>query len=160
MVDTAEVTLTEGSVSEPFFQSIKAAGIHVKKIPDIAAIDTPALKISIAHPNGPLALLREPSIARLADKYTLVPTGGIFFDIIGKNADKGTAVATVQRHFGIKPEETVVFGDAMNDIPMFETTPNGYAVETSPKVVKDHASKTILPPEQDGLAKCLRDLLH
>ena len=99
--------------------------------------------------------MRLPDIARLADKYTLVTTGDEFLDIITKDADKGTAVAALQCRFGIRPEETIVFGDAMNDVPMFSTTPNSYAVEHAEEAVRARAAHTVPPPERDGVAACL-----
>lgn len=155
MVDTTEDTLVEKSISAKAYQAIAASGIRVRTVEDISVTPLPALKVSIACPGDPASLMKRPDIARLADKYTLVTTGNVFFDITTKDIDKGTAVVALQRRFGIKPEETIVFGDAMNDVPMFSTTPNSYAVDNAADSVRAQAAHTILPPERDGVAKCL-----
>ena len=160
MVDSSEITLVEDSASDTFYRLIQAAGIRVKKVNDITEYPAPILKISIAHPNGPLAVCNYPDIMRLRERYTLIPTGGVFFDIITRQADKGTAVRAIQQQFGIKEEETVVFGDAMNDVPLFGTTPNSYAVESAPAEVRSHAQNTIPSPEKDGVMNYLRESLQ
>lgn len=159
LVDTTEETLVEKSISPETYQAVAACGINVRMVDDIAATALPVLKISLTYPGGPASLLKRPDIARLADKYTLVTTGDEFLDIITKDADKGTAIAALQRRFGIKPEETIVFGDAMNDIPMFSTTPNSYAVTNAEEAVRAWAAHTVLPPERDGVAACLLQYL-
>ena len=160
MVDSSEITLVEDSVSDTFYRLIQAAGIRVEKVNDITEYPAPILKISIAHPNGPRAVCNYPDIMRFGERYTLIPTGGVFFDIITRQADKGTAVKAIQQQFGIKPEETVVFGDAMNDVPLFGTTPNSYAVESAPAEVRSYAKYTVLPPEAGGVLRCLSELLQ
>lgn len=160
MVDSSEFTLVENSVSDTFYRLIQAAGIQVKKVNNITEYPAPILKISIAHPNGPLAVCNYPDIMRFGERYTLIPTGGVFFDMITQHADKGTAVKAIQQQFGIKPEETVVFGDAMNDVPLFGTTPNSYAVESAPAEVRSHARGTIPPPDKDGVLNYLRESLQ
>lgn len=65
----------------------------------------------------------------------------------------------VQRRFRIQPEETIVFGDAMNDVSMFFTTPNSYAVENVPELVRIQAAHLVMGPENNGVAKCLDSIL-
>lgn len=155
MADTTEETLVEKSISPETYRAVAACGISIKMVEDIAAAALPVVKLSITYPGGPASLMKLPGIARLADKYTLVTTGDEFLDIITKDADKGTAVTALQRRFGIRPEETIVFGDAMNDVPMFSTTPNSYAVENAEDAVRARAAHTVPPPERDGVAECL-----
>ena len=66
MADTPKGTLVENQVSSDFYQAIKAAGIQVEKVQDIAAYLEPVLKISIAHPDGPLAVLDLCRLNRMA----------------------------------------------------------------------------------------------
>lgn len=159
MVDTTEDTLVERSISPRAFQAISDSSIRVKLVDDILAVPLPILKFSLAAPGNPNSFLRLPQIAALAADYTLVTTGSVFFDIIAKGIDKGTGVRALQEQYGITPEQTAVFGDAMNDVSMFFGAAHSFAVENAPEEVRRHAIGTFLPPEQDGVARKLRDLL-
>lgn len=155
MVDTTEETLMEDGISEEVHRTIVDSGINVKIMPDILKAPLPALKITVACPGNPMELMCHPQIEQLSGKYTLVVTAEHYFDITSKHVDKGTAVSALQCQFGIRPEETIVFGDAMNDIPMFSTTPNSYAVENAPDAVRAYAAHTVPGPEYSGVAKYL-----
>lgn len=159
MVDTTRETLMESSISEEVHQTIIESGIDVKILPDILKTHLPALKITVSCPGDPIQLASHPRIAQLNSKYTVVVTAEHYFDITSKDVDKGVAVLMLQRQFGIRPEETIVFGDAMNDIPMFLTTPHSYAIENAPEAVRTQAAHIVMGPEHNGVANFLRSIL-
>ncbi|MBG9983142.1 HAD-IIB family hydrolase [Aerococcaceae bacterium DSM 111020] len=47
-----------------------------------------------------------------------VTSGNVFIDIINKNSGKGHAVEYLQNKYGISIDETMIFGDSMNDLSM------------------------------------------
>ena len=60
------------------------------------------------------------------------------------------------RHFGIRLDETMAFGDGGNDIPMIQHAAVGVAMGNAldgVKVVADHITDTV---DNDGIAKALR----
>lgn len=159
MLDTTEVTLMENSVSETVLHMIADSGISVEMVPDITKTSLPALKITIFYPGDPMALMNHPQIMGLSGQYTLVVTAEHYLDITRKDIDKGTAVLELQREFRISPEETIVFGNAMNDVPMFMATPNSYAVEGAPEIVRSHAAHIVKGPEYNGVTNCLISMI-
>lgn len=159
MVDTEEETLVEEGISEELYRLLVDVGLRVRRVEDISKAVPSILKLSISCPGDPMELLTVPQIAQFSGRYHLAATGGDFFDINSKSMDKGAAVTLLQCRFGIAPEETITFGDAMNDIPMFSVTPNSCAVENAPETVRVHAAHTVAPPEQGGVAKCLERAL-
>lgn len=160
MVDTTKETLMESNVSEEVYRTIIDSGIDAKIVPDISKTLLPALKITVSCPGDPMQLMSHPKITQLNSKYTVIVTAEHYFDITRKDVDKGVAVSKLQRHFGIRPEETIVFGDAMNDIPMFLTTPNSYAVENAPEAVRSKAAHTVMGPEYNGVTNYLRSTFY
>lgn len=159
MLDTDGVTLLEDGVSDEFCRMIDAAGIEYLRVKDVLKTSLTITKISIAFPGGPQELRHSGLVEDFSDEYTLIATGGVFVDVIAKNADKGKAVRKIQEQFGILPSETMVFGDAENDVSMFAASPNSYASELSPENVKAHARCTFEPPERNGVIKLLAELL-
>lgn len=69
----------------------------------------------------------------------------------------GTAVTLLQEKLGISPDETIVFGDAENDIPMFATSTHSYAMMNAPQSVKQHARSVAPGNDEMGVVWMLRE---
>jgi hydroxymethylpyrimidine pyrophosphatase-like HAD family hydrolase len=55
------------------------------------------------------------------------------------SAHKGTAISFIQDMFDIKPEETLVFGDFLNDTDMMHVAQYSYAMQNAEPQVKEAA---------------------
>ncbi|MCM3253774.1 HAD family hydrolase [Priestia aryabhattai] len=64
-------------------------------------------------------------------------------DIMPKHISKGNAIEILLNHLQLKPEEIACVGDSFNDIPMFQLTPNSFAMATAPEAVQRHASAVV-----------------
>lgn len=84
--------------------------------------------------------------------------GKNWLDIMDKGISKGHAIGIIQDMCGIKPEETLVFGDYYNDIGMFKTAYYSYAMEQSPEDVKKHARFIARSNVEDGVAREINKL--
>ena len=74
-------------------------------------------------------------------------------EIIGKNFDKGLAVKRVCDHLGVSIEDTVGFGDRMNDLEMMETAAFSVCMENGSETLKKIADAVCPAVTEDGLAK-------
>ncbi len=54
-------------------------------------------------------------------------------------------------------DRIVVFGDSINDIPMFQIADEAYAVENALPELKQYATRVIASSEEDGVAKLLKE---
>ena len=54
-------------------------------------------------------------------------------------------------------KRVVVFGDSVNDIPMFQIADEAYAVENALPELKKYATQIIASNEDDGVAKLLKE---
>lgn len=79
--------------------------------------------------------------------------GKNWFDIMDKGISKGHAIEIIQDMYGIKPEETLVFGDYYNDIGMFKTAYYSFAMGQSPEDVKKHARFVARSNVENGVAR-------
>ncbi len=60
--------------------------------------------------------------------------------ITEKDSNKASAVRFFQKYLNIGNDETAVFGDSSNDIPMFELTENSYAMKNAPLDIRQRAN--------------------
>lgn len=75
-------------------------------------------------------------------------------EIMPKKASKAEAIKRLKEICGC--DRIVSFGDAINDIPMFEISDECYAVENAVAGLKEIATGIIASSDQDGVAKWLR----
>ncbi|MFC4401501.1 HAD family hydrolase [Gracilibacillus xinjiangensis] len=64
-------------------------------------------------------------------------------DIVPKGVSKAEGLKALAQHLQMEPNEIAVVGDSYNDIPMFEMTPNSYAMSTAPAAVQQKASHVV-----------------
>lgn len=81
-----------------------------------------------------------------SNNIELIPTG----------IDKGTAIRSLQQHYGIDKEHTIVFGDGENDISMFSNSECSVAMGNAPEVVKSHAKYVTDDYQHDGVARFIK----
>ncbi len=76
-----------------------------------------------------------------------------FLEIMPKKASKAEAIKRLKEIWHC--DRVVSFGDAINDIPMFEISDECYAVANAVPELKTHATGEIASNDEDGVAKWL-----
>ncbi len=79
-------------------------------------------------------------------------------ELIGRAFDKGRGVLRVCEHLGIPVEDTIGFGDSMNDIEMIRTVAVSVCMENGSKALKAESDIICPAVSDDGLAKAFKDL--
>ena len=96
---------------------------------------------------------------QFADTFSLVPSGDGWVDLTRKGISKGYGLEQVCRHYEIAMEETIVFGDYLNDLDMLRLTPNSYAMANAhPKVKKACMNVTRFTNNEDGVVRELTNI--
>lgn len=94
--------------------------------------------------------LLEPSHSSVTDPLLELAPLGI---------NKATGLARLAARHGIDPADVIVFGDAPNDVPMFEWAGTGYAVGNAHDAVKAVASHVTASVDDDGVAMVIEALV-
>ncbi|MDR2596733.1 MAG: HAD family hydrolase [Treponema sp.] len=76
-----------------------------------------------------------------------------WFQIMHKNANKGNAIKKLKEIANC--EKIISFGDAINDIPMFQNSDECYAVENAVEEIKSKSTGIILSNNNDGVVQWL-----
>jgi Cof subfamily protein (haloacid dehalogenase superfamily) len=85
--------------------------------------------------------------------------GKLILTITAQGGDKGRALRVACADLGIDPSEVVAFGDAENDIAMFDVAGASFAMGQANDDVKARASAVTSSNTQDGVAVALERLL-
>ncbi|WP_077609416.1 HAD family hydrolase [Clostridium sp. Marseille-P2415] len=131
---------------------------RVKQVEDLTRVDSEFIKISVYRKTDVEAhtrALRE----KYADRLKITIAGDMWMDCMRPGINKGQAVKLLQESLGIKPEETMAFGDQLNDIEMLKQAYYSFAVGNAREEVKAAARFQADTNVNDGVLKILKLLL-
>ncbi len=105
--------------------------------------------------------------SELKDRFTdsvniydsIGPTGKLILTITARAANKGHALLSTCEHLNIAPAEVIAFGDAENDISMFEVAGASVAMGQAEERIKTAATMITSANTEDGVAKVIDKLL-
>lgn len=130
-------------------------------VEDMCKIEDQLFKISYSDFNG--GPIVSGSLEYLQDKFgeelSIHPSGGIWIDSMHKSVDKGEGVKALQEILGITDEETLVFGDYYNDIPMLEKAKNVFVVENAPEDIKKYAARIVKSNDEYGVTEAIKEFV-
>lgn len=82
-----------------------------------------------------------------------------WIDISNYNVHKGTTVQALQHILGVTKEETIAFGDGLNDIELLEAAGCSFAVNNAFDIVKEKADFITKSNEDSGVLQTIEKLL-
>lgn len=84
--------------------------------------------------------------------------GALYGDVGTKGIDKGHAIELLLKHLGVEKEDSIAFGDAKVDIPMFQSCGFSVAMGNAGKETKVAADYICDDVDHDGLYKAFQYL--
>lgn len=114
--------------------------VGIRCVNDLAAIQDVIFKISVCHPQRAESELLPLLAGHCRGRLEARLTDPSFVDVMNVNISKGSALEIVQRHHGILPEETMVFGDYYNDIEMLKNAHYSYTMKNAPEDVAKYGN--------------------
>ncbi|NLZ34454.1 MAG: HAD family phosphatase [Clostridiales bacterium] len=92
------------------------------------------------------------------DKVKVAVSGRIWLDITNKNANKGFAVKKLQELFKIRYEETMVFGDYLNDLEMMKSAFYSFAMENAHEDLKKVSRFITKSNNENGVVDTIKEV--
>lgn len=131
-----------------------------QRVEDLLAVKEHIVSMTVYDGSFEIEKHTRELVSRWQDRYHMVTSGTMWLDIARKNVDKGKGVQYLQEKYKITPEETMVFGDQRNDIPMFSHAAYSYAVKNALDEVKEAAAFQADSCQEDGVLKVLKQVLE
>lgn len=101
-----------------------------------------------------------PRVQHFANELQVKLSGEIWIDFNDKKAHKGNALKALQDLHGLGKENTMAFGDYLNDMELFEHAEISFAVENAHKDVKEMAKYRTSSNNNRGVESILADLIE
>jgi Cof subfamily protein (haloacid dehalogenase superfamily) len=145
-------------VDEAFGQWIRPHYPALAVVDDLASVADDVLSLGIfdrqiAEENSLLAL------DDLQSMVKLMATDPHWVDVVSPTADKGHAVRRVQELLGVTADQTMVFGDYLNDLEMMATGTYSFAMANAHPLLKERATWTAPTNSTNGVVRTIRTVI-
>ncbi|MFI0506347.1 HAD family hydrolase [Streptomyces albogriseolus] len=118
----------------------------------------PISKVLLRHPELSDDALAAAARAVVGSLATVTMSGPGTVELQPCGVTKATGLALAAEHLGLRPEDTIAFGDMPNDVPMFRWAGHGVAMANAHPELKAVADEVTLSNEDDGVAVVLERL--
>lgn len=93
------------------------------------------LKVGIYNKKG-IACVEDYFLKRWSKDFEVIYSANEWLEFTAPGVNKSVGLTALMEKFGIKKEESIAFGDSYNDIGMFNTVGQGYAMVTAKEDLK------------------------
>lgn len=146
------------SKDERLIKEVEKYYEEYKIVNDLTKVEDDILKVTICDFIGS----EENSYTYYNDykeKLQVSVSGQIWLDITDKGVNKGLAINKLQELLNIKHEETMVFGDYLNDLEMMESAYHSYAMENAHEDLKKVARFITKSNDESGVVHAINSIL-
>ena len=146
------------SHDERFQKEVGKYYIKYEIVEDLLDIEADILKVTLCDFKG----AEENSYKAyqdLADQVQICVAGEIWLDIMANGVNKGTAIHDIQDKLGITYEETMVFGDYLNDLEMLQSAYYSYAMENAHPKLKQVARFEAKSNDENGVIEKIKEII-
>lgn len=153
-------THSEWLVSKPCEVMLKAhleSKFFYRETTQKEMLATPALKIMFYGQHRELLTLREKINPELSSSLNVTFSDENYLEIMQKNISKGSALKILLAKLGLSLEQTMAFGDSMNDVELFRTVAHPILMENAVSNLQTMFpnAKRAQPNYENGVAQFL-----
>lgn len=159
IVCTEGMAYAEKHISQKEQDMVLGSYEKVTFVEDLNTIDTEMLKITIFDSQGQ-CFEHVKGLNKYEDDLYIVAAEENWIDITHKDVDKGKTIRFLQSLLNISSDQTIVFGDGLNDIPLFENARYKVAMDNAYPELKRKANLISIDNDRDGVIETLNTLLR
>lgn len=131
----------------------------LENVDDLTQVEDDILKICYLDPRG-----SENNVYKRIKKYDgnprVVLSAQLWTDILNLEVNKGHALFKIQEKYNIKPEETVVFGDYLNDLELMKQAKYAYAPIGAHEEIKNIAYEVIGSNDDWSIINKIKEIIN
>lgn len=128
-------------------------------VEDLLSVEDEFIKVAICHFGGSQEHVAQAINAKFSADYQVVVSAKIWLDVMNAQASKGAAIKHLQQSLGFSYEQTMSFGDYLNDFEMLQESYHSYAMENAHPQLKEIARFSAPSNIDAGVFKVLEDML-
>ncbi|MDU1910478.1 HAD family hydrolase [Fusobacterium sp.] len=141
--------------NEKFMEEFRKYYTELQIVDDITKVEDDILKLAVCDFRGS-EKNSYTHFKKFENRYKVVVSGKIWLDIMMSDANKGKAVEMIQKKLDISYDETMVFGDYLNDLEMMSTGKYSFAMENAHPLLKTHSNFIAESNNNNGVIKAIK----
>lgn len=147
------------SIAPEMLAKVKMSYAHVVQVDTFAEVAHDFVKISLFDIKGRCPQIK-PHLADFFDKAYIVVSEDAWIDIADVGVHKGHTVEILQQRLGVSKDETMVFGDGLNDIELMTRAAWSFAMRNAFDETKQAARYITGSNEEDAVMTTIAQLLN
>ncbi|KJY82913.1 HAD family hydrolase [Vibrio galatheae] len=108
-------------------------------VEDLLDVDDDFIKVAICHFGGTEELVYPTFDTAFGQTHQVVVSAKIWLDVMNAKASKGAAIEHLQNTLNFSYEQTMSFGDYLNDLEMLKASYHSYAMDNAHPKIKQIA---------------------
>lgn len=125
-------------------------------VSDLFTVEDDFIKVAVLHFTSTEQCVYPVVAPLFAASHQVVVSGEIWLDFMHKDASKGAAIKALQAQFDFSYEQSMSFGDYLNDAEMLAETYHSYAMENAHTQIKAIARFQAPSNQQAGVLTVIR----
>ena len=146
------------SKNELFMKEVSKYYVRNQIVDDLLQVEGDILKVTICDFKGAETHSYE-AFKDLEHKAQICVAGEIWLDMMANGVNKGMAIKDIQRKLDINYDETMVFGDYLNDLEMLESAYHSYAMANAHPKAKEIARFVAKSNDEEGVIKKIKEII-
>ncbi len=146
------------SDSEEFVRETKKYYHRCIVVDNLLEVQDEILKVAVNDMHN-LETTTLQAVMAFSSEFNISTSSQIWLDVMPKGVNKGEAVRYLQSHLGLSMDETMVFGDYLNDYEMLELAGFSYAMGNAHDDIKKIAKFEAKTNDENGVLVVLEELL-
>jgi hypothetical protein len=143
----------------PFVHEIALHYARLEIVPDLLQVKgDEVLKVTV-YDSASAERNAAPRLADFRATHQVVVSGAHWVDVLSPTANKGRAVRTVQEALGVTTDQTMAFGDFLNDLEMMDAATFSFAMANAHPRLKERARWAAPANNANGVVRTIRAVL-
>jgi Cof subfamily protein (haloacid dehalogenase superfamily) len=143
---------------EEFLRHVRPYYAREQIVPDLLAVEDDVLKVAVYD-----FLSSEtnvgPRLADLRTRHQVAISGPHWVDVMSPTASKGRALRQIQEKLGVTADQTMAFGDFLNDLEMMDAATWSFAMANAHPLLKERARYRAPANSANGVVRTIRAVL-
>lgn len=155
---TPTAAFIKASVPEEIVQKMRMSYTVVETVENLQEIEEDFVKITVFDPKE-RAFEHVKHLEGVRDSAYIVASEAAWIDISNYNVHKGTTVMELQKILGVTSDETMAFGDGLNDIELMEAAEYSFCMSNGFEQTKEAATFVTKSNDQNGVLSTIEKIL-
>jgi hypothetical protein len=146
------------SADQAFNAEVAKYYLQLEIVDDLLAVEDDILKVAVFAFESS-ERVTYPAFERFGNSHQVVVSGQHWLDVMVKGANKGSGIRHIQEELGITRDQTMVFGDFLNDMEMMDEATYSFAMANAHPLLKERARYLAPGNSDNGVVRTIKSVL-